>query len=68
MSTWLKHNRLILVGVGIGAVAGWSYWYWIGCATGSCAITAHPVNSTVYGAIMGGLTFNLFDQKKQENH
>lgn len=39
----------------MGAVAGYAYYYFIGCANGTCAITANPVNSTLYGTIMGAL-------------
>ena len=43
----------ILTGVIVGAVLGYSYYYFIGCKTGTCAITGHPLNSTLYGAVMG---------------
>ncbi len=43
----------ILAGVIIGAGLGYSYYYFIGCKTGTCAITGHPLNSTLYGAVMG---------------
>ncbi|HRH37130.1 MAG TPA: hypothetical protein PK760_02220 [Flavobacteriales bacterium] len=52
----MKRNWWIIgAGVLIGAVAGWYYWWSAGCTSGSCAITGHPVNSTLYGALMGGL-------------
>lgn len=45
----------ILIGVLLGAVAGFGYWYYIGCYSGVCPITSNwPVSST-YGAVMGGL-------------
>mgnify|MGYP000747670865 CR=1 FL=1 len=54
------------IGIAIGAVAGYGYYYFVGCASGTCAITSKPLNSTVYGAVMGGLLFNMFvkDTKK----
>ncbi|HAT75928.1 MAG TPA: hypothetical protein DCS17_00910 [Flavobacterium sp.] len=48
------------IGVAIGAIAGYLYYFYIGCASGTCAITSKPFNSTLYGAVMGGLLFNLF--------
>jgi hypothetical protein len=48
------------VGVVIGAIAGYAYYHYVGCASGTCAITSKPLNSTLYGALMGGLLFNLF--------
>ena len=53
-----------LAGLIIGAVAGWCYWYFVGCASGTCPITSNPVNSSVYGAVVGALFLNLFSNKK----
>jgi hypothetical protein len=47
------------IGVALGAVAGWFYWSQWGCTEG-CAITGHPINSTLYGGLMGGLLVNTF--------
>ena len=55
----LKH-KLDLVGVVFGAIAGFLYYYFVGCADGTCAITSSPINSTLYGALMGYLFANLF--------
>jgi hypothetical protein len=32
---------------------GFLYWYFIGCSNGTCAITSSPINSSIYGMIMG---------------
>ena len=58
--SFVKKYNLIIIGAMIGAVAGYAYYYWIGCNSGSCPITSKPVNSTVYGALLGGLLFNMF--------
>jgi len=36
----------------LGAAGGFLYYQFIGC-NGSCAITSSPVNSTLYGALVG---------------
>lgn len=36
----------------LGALGGLLYYNFIGC-NGSCAITGSPVNSTVYGSLIG---------------
>ena len=56
----LKKNRLTFIGLVIGAVGGFLYWKYVGCTSGTCPITSSPVNSTLWGAIMGGLLLNLF--------
>lgn len=66
MKKWFKANSLFLIGAALGAVAGFMYWKLIGCASGTCAITSKPLNSTLYGALMGGLLLSLF--KKENIH
>lgn len=48
------------IGVAIGAIAGYLYYFYVGCASGTCAITSKPLNSSLYGAVMGGLIFSMF--------
>ncbi|MBI3233490.1 MAG: rhodanese-like domain-containing protein, partial [Bacteroidetes bacterium] len=54
----------VILGVFVGAILGFSYYYFIGCATGTCAITSKPLNSTIYGSVMGGLFFSLLKNNK----
>ncbi|MEI6274467.1 MAG: DUF6132 family protein [Prolixibacteraceae bacterium] len=37
----------------LGAVAGFLYYYFIGCSSGTCAISTNPYQSTLMGAFMG---------------
>jgi hypothetical protein len=50
-----------VIGLVVGGLAGYLYYAGIGCVSGSCPITSKPVNSTLYGALLGGLLFNLFE-------
>ena len=36
---------------------GFLYYKFIGCSSGSCPITSNPMNSTLYGAVMGMLIY-----------
>lgn len=36
-----------------GAGAGFAYYHFIGCASGTCPITGNPYASTMYGGVMG---------------
>ena len=56
--------RLGIAGLFIGAIAGWCYWYFVGCASGTCPITSKPLNSTVYGAVVGSLLLSMFKKEK----
>ena len=66
MKRWLANNRISIIGAIIGAIAGYIYWQQVGCVSGTCAITSKPVNSTLYGALLGYLVFNLFKKEKQK--
>ena len=45
-------RRRVLYSV-LGAVVGYTYYYFIGCRTGSCPITGNPWISTAYGGGVG---------------
>ena len=62
MNFILKH-KLMLIGILAGALGGYLYYYFVGCTSGSCAITSKPLNSTLYGALMGGLLLNTFKKE-----
>jgi hypothetical protein len=49
----------------VGAILGYSYYHFIGCNSGSCAITSNPYISTVYGAFLG-LVLAIPSKKKNE--
>ena len=57
----MTKKAILLTGIGIaiGALAGYAYYFYVGCTSGTCAITSKPLNSTLYGALMGGLIFNM---------
>jgi hypothetical protein len=60
MKILLLKYRLELAGILLGALAGWSYWYFVGCTSGTCPITSKPLNSMTYGAVMGALLLSIF--------
>ncbi|MEP6847189.1 MAG: hypothetical protein ABI861_14350 [Panacibacter sp.] len=66
MKNWLIKNRLYVTGALLGAVGGFLYWKFVGCVTGTCAITGKPINSTLYFAVMGSLLFGMFKKEKQQ--
>jgi hypothetical protein len=65
----IERFGFIALGVALGALSGWLYWYFIGCQDG-CTIKSSPVNMTLYGALMGGLAFDLiksmFNKSKKQ--
>jgi len=67
MSHLLKY-KITLIGIIVGSIGGYLYYFYMGCASDTCAITSKPFNSSIYGALMGGLLFNLFESKTTNNH
>lgn len=67
MKKWLNSNKLYVIGAALGAIGGFLYWQQIGCASGTCMITSKPLNSTIYGTVMGALLLSMFkkENKKQ---
>ena len=63
---WIIRNKWMLAGVLAGALAGFFYWKWVGCLSGTCLITSKWPNSTGYGALMGGILFSMFDHRKSK--
>jgi hypothetical protein len=55
MIAFLKKYLLLFIGIVIGGFGGFLYYYFVGCTSGTCAITSNPINSTIYGMILGGL-------------
>ncbi|MDZ7290500.1 MAG: DUF6132 family protein [candidate division KSB1 bacterium] len=55
---WAKRALPIV----LGATAGYAYYYFIGCASGTCPITSNPWISTAYGAVLG---FLIIPRKKE---
>jgi len=42
----------------IGGIIGFLYYYFVGCASGSCGITSNPFSSVLFGAAMGFFVVN----------
>jgi hypothetical protein len=55
-----------LIGITLGALSGFLYWKFVGCSSGTCMITSKPINSTLYGALMGFLVAGIFSQNRNQ--
>mgnify|MGYP000058779326 CR=1 FL=1 len=64
MNFIIKKYKLDLIGILLGAIAGFMYWKFVGCANGTCMITSKPLNSSLYGALMGFLLLGMFKKEK----
>ena len=66
MNHFFRKYLLTIAGIFLGAVGGYLYYHFVGCNSGTCAITSKPLNSTLYGGLMGGLFFNVFKKNKNQ--
>ena len=48
----------------LGAIAGFLYWHYVGCASGNCAIQSKWYLSSLYGLVIGYLISGLFIKDK----
>ncbi|WP_302302037.1 hypothetical protein [Alistipes ihumii] len=47
-----------------GMLGGWLYHVYAGCDGGTCLIISSPVLSVLWGVVMGGLLFSMFQKEK----
>ena len=60
----IKKYKLQLIGIVVGAVAGYLYYFFIGCSNGTCIISSNPLVSVPYGALLGFLLVGSFSKKE----
>lgn len=48
------------IGAVLGALAGYLYYRFVGCASGRCMITSNPWSSTIYGVMLGVMIASSF--------
>lgn len=63
LNVWVRRALAAMA----GAAAGYAYYHYIGCMSGTCPITSNPYISTLYGAAVGALMISG-PKKKEEPH
>jgi hypothetical protein len=66
MKKWILNNKLYFIGAVLGGICGFLYWKYVGCLTGTCAITSKPLNSTLYFAFFGSVLLSFFKKEKRQ--
>lgn len=62
----VKKNRITIAFAILGLIGGYMYWYFVGCADGTCAIQSNPWRMTPYGGVLGGLIGNIVQDVVQK--
>lgn len=68
MNELIKRNLLKIIGILVGGIGGFAYYYFVGCASGTCPITSNPYISVIYGALMGYLLLDMLKKKENETN
>jgi phage shock protein E len=66
MIAFLRKHLILLIGIVLGGLGGYLYYHFIGCDSGTCAITSKPLNSTIYGMVLGGLLSDFLKGLKKK--
>jgi hypothetical protein len=56
-----------LIGVLLGAIGGYLYWFHIGCLSGTCPLKSQWPYTTAYGGLLGYTVLSFIDQRKKKN-
>jgi hypothetical protein len=59
INAFIKRNILKIVLIPLGGLAGFLYWRFIGCESGTCPIKSIWYWSTLYGLIFGYLISDI---------
>lgn len=63
---YVHKYKFELISILLGAALGFAYYAKVGCISGSCAITSSPINSSLYGAMLGYLVLGIFKKEKKK--
>jgi hypothetical protein len=47
----------LIIGMLLGGTAGYLYYYYVGCVSGTCPMTSNPYITTIYGVVFGAVLF-----------
>ena len=64
----MKAIGILSIFTSIGLLSGFLYYHFFGC-TSNCMITSSPINSTLYGGLIGILLgFSFKKEKKNDDN
>jgi len=66
METFIRKNWKYLAFTVAGAFVGFAYWRFVGCQSGTCAITANWHSSVLFGSMIGILAVPSMKKEKKQ--
>lgn len=61
MKEFIKKNLILIIFASAGAIAGFLYWKYFGCLSGTCPIKSVWYLSTLFGGLLGFLAGSLLN-------
>ncbi|MFC2096665.1 DUF6132 family protein [Bacteroidota bacterium] len=71
MRNFITKHRLGLLLVIPGIIAGFLYWKYVGCTSGTCPITSNWHSTVLFGGLIGffaGDSIDDIQKKRKENN
>lgn len=68
MNEFVLSKKRIILGAIVGMIGGYFYYRFVGCSSGSCAITSNPINSVLYFGFLGGLMGDMLKKRQTVKH
>ncbi len=68
MGDWIKKHTISLILLVAGAAAGYAYWHFIGCSSGTCPIKSVWYLSTLFGGVLGYLLGGMLEDYLQKKN
>ncbi|MCX6304511.1 MAG: hypothetical protein NT040_06050 [Bacteroidetes bacterium] len=56
LKTWIFWKPLFFIA--LGGIGGFLYYHYVGCSSGTCAITSNPYASIAFGGFLGYFIVN----------
>lgn len=68
MNQWIVNKKVSFIVSILGGVVGYFYWFYVGCESGTCAITSVWYRTVIYGVIMGWLVGEMINDKLKKSN
>ena len=64
MKDFITKHKIGVILIIPGIIAGYLYWRYVGCSSGTCAIKSHWETMTLFGGLIGYLVGDTIDDIK----
>lgn len=66
IQNFIKQHGIVISLAVIGGIAGYAYWYFIGCTSGTCALKSAWYYNTGFGMLSGYVVGDLIGDARKK--